>query len=309
LWNITTGKPVAGPVRADGVSSAGAVSPDGTRAVTGDSEGRWRVWELPGLKPAAGGELGEGRVHRIVFAPGGQQFTALLADYRKRLGDPFKESRVTYRASTFLADKGTRVGEPVAWPRALPKGQAADQPRTGEPADWTVGGGPAFGKDGRPVVPTGPAVAALEVPGDDEGCGGPMTFAISPDRTRAASAGCNGRVVVWDYPARTVIGEPLAVGDRGSPARRLAFSADGRRLAVVCSDGDSVGGHSITVCDLETRAVVAGPFKTGPLGVGLIDGLAFTPDGSVLAAAFTRRGGNINAPTSGVQLWAVAAGK
>jgi hypothetical protein len=36
---------------------------------------------------------------------------------------------------------------------------------------------------------------------------------------------------------------------------------------------------SLTVYDLDTRKVVLGPIKIGTLGVGLVDALAFRPDG------------------------------
>ena len=148
LWSTASGKLVAGPVKSTCISSAGAISPDGTRAVTGSYDGRWQLWELQDLKPGTSGELGEGRIHRVAFAQEGKQFAVLQADYRKKFRDPIKESRVTYHASTFLTNTCAPVGKSFVWPRTLSKGETADQPRIGEPADWTIEAGPAFGKDG-----------------------------------------------------------------------------------------------------------------------------------------------------------------
>ena len=140
-----------------------------------------------------------------------------------------------------------------------------------------------------------------------------MARAISRDGKTAVSAGCDGRVVVWDYPARKVIGKPLGDYDRKSTVfdPGLAISADGRRAAVASMTEYSEKGHllSFTVFDLESREAILGPVDLGPTGVGLVEALTFSPDGSVLAIALSRGGGQIEKPTTEIQLWLVPAVK
>jgi hypothetical protein len=72
-----------------------------------------------------------------------------------------------------------------------------------------------------------------------------------------------------------------------------------------------IKGHllSLTVYDVGTRAAVVGPVDLGALGVGLVNALAFSPNGSVVAIAFDRLGDGIEKPTSEVQLWTVPGRK
>ena len=304
LWSIETGNLAAGPVAGAGVGASGAISPDGRSAVTGGTAGEWRLWTLPGLEPTARGRVGDGRVHRVAFRPDGRAFAALLARYGN-------EGAVRYTAFAVEAKTGRPIGKPVDWPAERPGG-APNRADTGEPAGWTAGNDPPFDRDGVPVRPNGGAARPLEVPGDGENCGGPMTAVISRDRKWAVSAGCNGQVVLWDYPARKVVGQPiaaypgLAIRDPG-----LALSADGRRVAVASIAEHSVKGHllKLTVYDLGTRKAVVGPLDLGALGVGLVSALAFSPDGSVLAIAFSRHGNDANQPTSEIQLWSMPAPK
>lgn len=296
LWEIATGKLVAGPVKSVGLSSVGVISPDGKLALTGGWDGVYQLWSLPDLKPGVRGGTGRVRVHRAAFSPDGKHVALLLADYRKRLTDPFRASRVTYQVFTLRTIDGSRVGGTDLWPRALPKGQTADEPRTGEPADWTMQAGPAFGKDGRPIVPTGVAANSLEVPGDGDNCGGPMDYAISFDRKSAASAGCSGRIAIWNYPERKVLGEPLDVAKPQFLTRKLSFSADGRRLAMA---NDS----TIWICDTATRAMVAGPLKSAQDAVA---SLTFTPTGTTLIAALSGRDAQ-DARVGRIQFWTLPA--
>ncbi|CAN5451966.1 hypothetical protein BH11PLA2_BH11PLA2_27530 [soil metagenome] len=306
LWEIATGKLVAGPVKTVGVTASGAISPDSTKAATGDFTGNWRLCDLKDLKEIEQGNLGSGRVDRIAFAPDSQQFVMLRADYRKKLFDPIKAGRVTYFLYSHSATDGKPAGKSLPWPRVLPAGDTATDPHISDPADWTFAVGPAFDKEGQPVVPTAKTVEVLEVPSDEGVCGGVMAFAISPDRKLAASAGCNGTAVVWDYQARTVIGKPLPIGDRTHCAQRLVFSADSRLLAVACTDGVEQGGSLVSIVEVKTRAILAGPFKTARLDVASNMSFAFTPDGSTLAVMNNIRG---EKPANGIQLWAVPVAK
>ena len=180
---------------------------------------------------------------------------------------------------------------------------------SGPPAGWTLGNDRPFDDRGIAVRPEGRAADRLEVPGDEENCGGPTARAISRDGKVAVSAGCDGRVVVWDYPARKVVGKPLAafrrlaVSDPG-----LAISADGRRVAVASPEDHGVKGTglSLTVYDVETRTAVLGPLDLRSPGVEQADALAFSPDGSLIAVAIARGGADA---TAEIRLWLVPAKK
>ena len=302
LWSVETGKLVAKTMKSSGVGASGTVSPDGRLALTGGTGGEWRLWKLPELTFVRKGQLDNMRIDRVAFRPDGKAFAALLRD------GPTNKNGVKYKAFAFDTANGRPTGEPVNWSPERPKDFPVGRPLTGPPAGWTARNDPTFDKDGVLVAPT--SIDPLEVPGD-EGCGGPLARAISRDGKRAVSAGCNGRVVVWDYPARKVIGKPLAAfGALGVSDPGLAISADGR-LAAVASMANVFNGNilSLTVYDLDTRKVVLGPLKIGTLGVGLVNALAFRPDGSMLAIAFSRRGGDIQQPSTEVQLWAIPAEK
>jgi WD40 repeat protein len=303
LWAVATGKSAAGPATGPGVIASGAVSPDGKVAVTGGTAGVWRTWRLPDLTPVAAGKVGEHRVHRLAFRPDGTAFTALHADY----GD---EGAVAYTAVTIhlTTEKPIRAG--ADWPAERPPDVPADQRQTGPPAEWTLGNDPPFDADGLPVRPEGREVEPLAVPGNHPR-GWVMARAISRDRKRAVSAG-SSEVVVWDYPARKVVGEPLARYDPNDVMDPgLAISADGRRAAVARLSNHGGADHKLklTVYDLDTRAAVVGPVDLGGLGSGLIDALAFSPDGSVVAIAFDRIALSDGKRTAEVQLWRVPAEK
>ena len=303
LWSVASGGLVAASPKSSGVGASGVVSPDGRMALTGGSTGEWRLWELPGLKTVHRGQLANLRIHRVAFRPDGEAFTVLLRDSRRN------RDWANYEAFAFDTASGRPLGKPTPWAAERLQGSPVGAPSTGPPAGWALGNDPPFDRKGVIVAPAGRLDEALEVPGDDDGCGGPMARAYSRDGKRALSAGCNGQVVVWDYPARTVVGKPLATFRRLAVSEPgLALAADGRRAAVVNTDKVfDANLPSLTVYDLDTRKVVVGPLKLGSTGLGLISALAFSPDGSVLAIAFSRGGAGVAQRTSEVQLWAMPA--
>lgn len=302
LWNVETGKMIAKTMPSNGIGASGVVSPDGQLVLTGGTGGQWRLWTLPELKLVRKGQLENLRIDRVAFATDGKAFATLLRE------GPTNRNGVKYKAFAFDTANGRPIGEPIDWSPENPKIFADERPLSGPPAGWTIGNDPTFDKDGALVAPT--SIDPLEIPGDDVACGGPMARVISRDGKRAISAGCNGQVVVWDYPARKVIGKPLAnfgrlfVRDPG-----LAISADGRLAAIAIMEPVSNGNSlSLTVYDLDTRKVVLGPLKIGILGVGLVEALAFRPDGLSLAISFNRRR-DVPKPSTEVQLWGIPAKK
>ncbi|WP_030742507.1 trypsin-like peptidase domain-containing protein [Streptomyces sp. NRRL F-5135] len=112
------------------------------------------------------------------------------------------------------------------------------------------------------------------------GVGDPAVF--SPDGDTIATGGNKGRVQLWDARAYQKTGE-LRVhrSDEGVWPHRLAFSPDGRTLAV------AVTGHRASDSDKSSVQLwdVRGKHRTATLTghTGWVHSLAFSPDGETLA--------------------------
>jgi WD40 repeat protein len=108
------------------------------------------------------------------------------------------------------------------------------------------------------------------------------TLAFSPDGRTVATWSRSGTIFVWDLgTGRT---RELKLGEVWTAA--VAFSADGKRIAVVTSDGPS-RAYVVAVHDAATGREVHrfAPFR-GPARRGAeLKDLAFSPDGTLLAVA------------------------
>jgi WD40 repeat protein len=112
----------------------------------------------------------------------------------------------------------------------------------------------------------GTSIARIELANSD-GC----SVAYSPDGLTLA-VGVAGEVKLYDSHTHKQL-DGLKTIDRAC-FDRLAFSADGRRLAAASFD-------SVVVCDLSAGK----PFATIRAGTGPVQGVAFSPDGKTLASA------------------------
>ena len=93
---------------------------------------------------------------------------------------------------------------------------------------------------------------------------------VSKDGTRAATAGYDGLVKLWDLPARTAKHD---LKKHKGWVRSLAFSPDGTKLATAGEDGLVVLWDATTGQEVKAITAHAGP----------VTAVAFSPDGATLA--------------------------
>ncbi|MEW2397824.1 helix-turn-helix domain-containing protein [Streptomyces sp. NPDC046862] len=110
---------------------------------------------------------------------------------------------------------------------------------------------------------------------------GAIRAVFSPDGTRLAVAGGKGWVRIWHFSTGAL--HTVRTG-HGRPVRTLAFTPDGRTLAVV--NVEDSGGDQVTLLDAATGRTqrTIKPSSRSPLT------LAFSPDGRTLATASASNG-------------------
>jgi WD40 repeat protein len=109
---------------------------------------------------------------------------------------------------------------------------------------------------------------------------------LSPDGRLIAVGLEEQGIALWDALELTPVGTPLR--ETGGEVKALAFSPDGQTLAAVTREGNA------TVWDVKSRSLRRGPFYVE----GLVVGLSFSADGTMLATAGQQ----------GIRLWDVATG-
>lgn len=104
---------------------------------------------------------------------------------------------------------------------------------------------------------------------------------------RVVSAAMDGALRVWDTSSAGETSE-VRIGE-GSGVRCVATTEDGRLAAVACESGN------VRVFDLKRKTMLA----LGSVKLGLVGGLAFTPDGNLLVVGVTGR----PKTASSVEVW------
>jgi WD40 repeat protein len=302
VWSSSARKAVATLPATEAPVTALAFAPDASALAIGDDSGRIRFLDprtaKSKAKPLA---LSESSPEAIEYSPGGSRVAVGRRDGRTQvfgiesgepLGPPLAANASAINDVSFSAD-----GKLLA---------TAGLDRTG--ALWQLDGNRAIGTvfrgqkgaiteatytpDGKVVLTAG---ADGSVAARDPGTGSIMrrfrlggevlSAAVSPDASTLAAGGTAGRVALW--PIDDPSAKPVTVDLDGSWAQQVAFSPNGRSLAVAV-DGergqwDAGGlpdvGH-VRFVDPATGAETAGrlKFKGGPP-----IGVAFSPDGKLLA--------------------------
>ncbi len=285
LWDVATARQVSPTLSHRNWVPALAFSPDGQTLLTGSGDRRAAVWAVPiGARVAPVLSHLSGVAH-AAYTPDGRLFATAQEDGLVRLWRPSGGAPGDLRipggtpgGQTYavLSRDGAYV-LPVSVPRR-PQGLVLPgrvyETATGRaagPALHPAGplNGAAFAPDASRVV----TVCAVPAPGLD---------------TRA------GRVQFWDWRAGTEVFPSLATP---SEALTVAYSPDGKRLAVLCAEGqllliDPANGQ--VEARLEHGAFYQSP-PVSPLSL-----LRFAPDGRTVAACGT---------SDGATVWDVAAGK
>jgi WD40 repeat protein len=245
LWFAATGQEFLTLPGHAGLVHGIAFSADGERLLSCGQDGTLRLWHnanLPEYTPLQGHTR---TVQNLAFHPGGKQLVSVSEDRTVRLWD-LNRGQGRILASSFLPY--TRVV-------VLPNGKqmaCATVHRTLSILDS------ATGEEQHTLTgPKGPVLA----------------LACSPVDSLLASGHFNGEVWLWDPATGKRVGK-LTRAKNATPVMGLAFSPDGKRVAVGWVDG------LVQVFQTQTGAVERTLDRSR---VGYVRSITFSPDGRFLA--------------------------
>ena len=289
VWDLANGTPPSGLEARDWGLRCLAVSPDGTRVAAGAytvQENAILLWKIGDPQPQVHVLPSLGGVYRIAFSPDGALLACGCNEGIALLETPSLKERSFQRLDSvecvaFSADNqflafGTITNRvkvlSVSTNREL---MTMKCPGRGSMEVLDVG----FGTDGATLAARAAGsvrvwnlAAATEKLVLAGHAGGVPCVAFRPDDKVLASGSKDQTVKLWDSAEGRLMhsSSPL-----GGPVQTVAFSHDGRLLA---ADSNS---HLHVWDGFTFEPLLAEPL---PLGVGEINGLAYSPDGDYLAA-------------------------
>jgi WD40 repeat protein len=291
LWDVTSGKQVMA-FQDEQAALSVAFSPDGLRIASGSVDHTVKLWAPPANAVRTLDSEAK-QANNVEFSPDGQHLAAVVGGdaiiWNAMTGMRVKTvtGSGTYGRLAWSPDGkqiavGSRVWN-VAPPEACLQAGAGLDPLQGE------GDGTAEHR-----VVGAPDPGGLDPP-RSEGYG----TAFSRDGKLLAGVINSGTVGIWD----------LATGRRLHMLRTpmqfavcVAFSADGQRLAVGCTQQSGTHPETLQIWDVATGRVILTPESFLP-GV---ESVAFSPDGKWLAAGV----GNYSRTTRGqVRVWNAMTGE
>ncbi|WP_397570582.1 hypothetical protein [Schlesneria sp. T3-172] len=226
LWNTSETEPtidllaeVKGEEGNRPIHSA-AISPDGSFLAAGDHKGMLRIWKLVEQSETTAIRAHEGRLMQLAVSPSSQRVATTSYDGEVRLwetatGKSVKKLKVSDRQLSAL---GFVTDDLLAIAGS-------------EVSLWDIPSG-----ERKSLLTTGPVVHS--------------SFGLSPDRKIVAFADADSKTHFWEIDKEER--SPLVLHD---PAPRvIAFSADGKQLAVVDQDStvrifDAITGQTVQVLD------------------------------------------------------------
>ena len=272
-------------------------SPDGSLLATGDHEGSLRLWDVKSGKQVRKLEGLKGEVVAVAFAADGKTMATANRDHFSAekqfirlwdLNDKGARLRKTLTALGVTALEYSPDGKTLAWICCEQSVRLLDA-TTGEermPLDIHHGdvNAVAYAPDGRSIA-TASADHTIRL--WDADTGKPKGFlrghtdkvnalAFSPDGKWLVSASNDDTAALWDVETRKI---RFRCEGHGNQVRAVAFAPDGKTLVI--------GGYNwiIQSWDAGTGKELRTIDEDGKEYRDVTNGLAFSPDGRLLAAA------------------------
>ncbi len=310
VWDTQTCEPIILLNSHDTQVQTLAFSPDGSRLACADSANAVHVWDFERNRTLTVLHQQAGEVRALAFSPDGQQLASggvervvRLWDAREKAAEEQTPDTLLTRTCVAVTAGGKRVASLGAGTSLriydLATGEQAMELHNADslrsfaasPNGLWFAASVAQPEEEKPAKQPLPAKVALwdaasgRVQAWLEGQSGPVTaFAFAPDSATLASAGYQSSDVwLWDVPS----GEPQLLipgAVEGCSVESLAFHPQGRLLAVGGIDYLATGGSDgrIALWNVVARHPIR-YFESGATA------LAFSPDGTRLAAATLNR--------------------
>jgi WD40 repeat protein/serine/threonine protein kinase len=271
LWDVATGKHVGDVAASKGNLAIVAFSPDGRRLVSASDDGTVRLWDVTSGKEVVQLRDHEARTHSVTFSPDGKRLVTTTSDGAVKFWDAATGKETAPKIEPKAGPQGRlEIDKPLDRDKAILLEDEVGQARAAKAlADANLQAAQA-------------AQQRLEMDRYRERL---RQARVLWEQRRAEEATerldqiePNMRGWEWHYLRRLAAGEkPKLEATTSTPLRELAFSPDGRRLAIAGADGTV---HLVYVSSPGKGTEIAAHADD-------VQGVAFSPDGKLLATAST----------------------